>query len=247
MLAGQHAEPILEVCVDGPVGAAIAAQSGADRIELCSALSLGGITPSLGAVRLALRQDIPVHVLIRPRSGGFHYNDAESETMLEDISDIVAAGASGLVLGALDSKNDLDLPLLDRLLRTSGDIPVTLHRAFDFARNSSDALEQAIELGFSRILTSGEQPDVIRGLENLQSLFERAGDRISIMPGGGVTPENLPRLLAALPLTEIHASCKRRAHSGTNSEFALGPTDDGGYFETCAETVRAMRDLLGRQ
>ncbi len=242
----RKAEPLLEVCVEDPIGAAIAAGSGADRIELCAALGVGGITPSLGAIRLALRQDIPVHVLVRPRAGGFHYNETESDTMLEDISTVIAAGASGMVLGALNANNDLDTRLLERLLRACGDLPVTLHRAFDCARNASDTLEQAVELGFSRILTSGGQPDVIQGLECLQQLFERAGDRITIVPGGGVTTVNLPRLLTALPLTEVHASCKRPLHVNKNNGIALGAFDDGARFETCAETVRSMRNLLKR-
>lgn len=246
MTAGRQSEPILEICVDGPSGAATAASSGADRIELCAALNLGGITPSLGAVRLALRQGVPVHVLVRPRSGGFQYNAAESQTMLEDISELVGAGVSGIVVGGLDSNNDLDSRLLRRLLGACGDLPVTLHRCFDYARNAGDALEQAVELGFSRILTSGRRPDVLQGLDCLGELFERADDRIIIIPGGGVTTVNLPRLLAELPLSEVHASCKRPVSDGLDSEIALGATGDDTRFETCAETVRAMRNLLDR-
>ncbi len=108
MGASKHASVRLEVCVDGAAGAAVAAESGADRIELCSALSIGGISPSLGAVRTALGMNIPVHVLVRPRGGGFRYSDVETGTMLEDIADFVTAGAAGLVIGALDSKDDLD-------------------------------------------------------------------------------------------------------------------------------------------
>lgn len=246
MAVGRRVNPILEVCVDGPVGVATAAACGADRVELCAGLNVGGITPSLGAVRLALRQDIPVHVLVRPRSGGFQYNATESQTMLEDISELVGAGVNGIVVGGLDSNNDLDSRLLSRLLSACGDLPVTLHRCFDYARNTGDALEQAIELGFSRILTSGRQPDVLQGRECLGKLFEQAGDRIIIIPGGGVTTVNLPRLLAELPLSEVHASCKRPVIESEASEIALGSISDDIRFETCADTVRAIRNILDR-
>lgn len=234
----------LEVCVDGVAGAAVAAESGADRIELCSALGIGGITPSLGAVRTALTMNIPVHVLVRPRGGGFRYSDAETGTMMEDIADFVAAGAAGLVIGALDSKNELDEILLRRLLGACDELPVTLHRAFDYARHQGDAMEQAIDLGFSRILTSGGQSDVMRGLAALQPLFEQAADRITIMPGGGITPTNLPKLLAALPLTEVHASCKRTIRNKASSEDCPGLLDDGTHVETCATTIRSILTTL---
>lgn len=242
----EHANVRLEVCVDGAAGAAVAAESGADRIELCSALGIGGITPSLGAVRTALEMNVPVHVLVRPRGGGFLYSDAETGTMMEDIADFVTAGAAGLVIGALDSKDELDETLLRRLLSVCDGLPVTLHRAFDYARDQRDALEQAIDLGFSRVLTSGGQPDVMRGLASLRSLFDRAGNRITIMPGGGITPGNLPELLAVLPLTEVHASCKRTIRNEPSNDVCLGSLDDGAHVETCATTVRSMLTTLRR-
>ncbi len=247
MGASEHAIVRLEVCVDGVAGAAVAAESGADRIELCSALGIGGITPSLGAVRTALGMHIPVHVLVRPRGGGFRFSDAESGTMMEDIADFVAAGAAGLVIGALDSRDELDKNLLRRLLSACGDLPVTLHRAFDHVRNQGDALEQAIDLGFSRILTPGGQPDVMRGLASLCTLFEQAGNRITIMPGGGITPNNIPELLAALPLTEVHASCKRVIRTEASSGIHIGSIDDAAQLETCAATIRSMLTTLRGQ
>lgn len=218
---------ILEVCVESMAGVSVAARAGANRVEVCSTLSIGGVTPSRATVQMACKETLPVHVLIRARGGDFKYSPNEIRTMVDDIERFVGDGVDGLVIGALDSNNDLDAAALNRMIAVCGDVPLTLHRSFDVVRSRTEALEQAIELGFTRILTSGGASDVVAGLEILQGLFEQAGDRITIMPGGGVRPNNLQSILDVLSIKEIHSACSSRV--GNDTDY---------------DTVRSMMNIL---
>ena len=209
-------KPTLEVCCGTLASALRAVEGGAGRIELCSALSLDGLTPSLGTLRL-LRHRFPqlrIHVLIRPREGDFVYTDSELQVMLSDIREAVAAGATAIVAGALTPAAEVDLTATRRLIAASAGLPFTFHRAFDAVRDQAVALQQLIDLGVTRVLTSGGAPTAEAGIPQLQRLAQQAAGRIIILPGGGVNRHNAARILAATPTTELHGSCSAALPSG---------------------------------
>ncbi len=185
-----------------------AAQGGAERIELCSALSLDGLTPSMGMIRLVKERfpQLTLHVLIRPREGNFVYNELELSTMESDILLCKEAGADSVVVGALTPEGDIDLAAMRRLMQAADGLPVTFHRAFDICRQPEEALEQIISLGCRRILTSGQAATAEQGIALLHRLNQLSAGRIIIMPGGGVNAANAPTILQQTGCTEIHAS-----------------------------------------
>ena len=198
---------LLEVCCGGLESVDAAVAGGARRIELCSALEVDGLTPPVDWLK-AVKDRYPsltVHVLVRPRAGNFVYAPDEVETMAVQAGQALEAGADGIVVGALTPSRDVDEAAMERLL-ASVDKPVTFHRAFDACRRPFEALEKIIGLGCSRILTSGQGPTVTEGADMLRELRKRAGERIIILPGGGVTPANAARTLRLTGCTEIHAS-----------------------------------------
>lgn len=198
---------LLEVCCGGLESVNAAVAGGARRIELCSALEVDGLTPPVDWLK-AVKDRYPsltVHVLVRPRAGNFVYAPDEVETMAVQAGQALEAGADGIVVGALTPSRDVDEAAMERLL-ASVDKPVTFHRAFDACRRPFEALEKIIGLGCRRILTSGQGPTVTEGADMLRELRKRAGERIIILPGGGVTPANAARTLRLTGCTEIHAS-----------------------------------------
>ncbi len=204
---------LLEICVDSLESALAAQEGGADRLELCANLLIGGTSPSLGLIRQVLRRvDIPVNVLLRPRFGDFCFTPSEKETTLWEIEQCRALGAHGVVLGALLPDGSLDVPFLARCIAASGGLRHTLHRAFDLSRDPFEALEQAVELGFDTLLTSGQQASAARGAALLAQLTGRAAGRIAILAGSGVGPDNL-ELLARAGVRQFHLSAKRAAPS----------------------------------
>ncbi|OJF94961.1 copper homeostasis protein CutC [Pararhizobium antarcticum] len=198
---------LLEVCVDDAAGLEAAVEGGADRIELCSALGLGGLTPTAGLMALASKVPVPVYAMIRPRPGNFVFSESEVGMMCIEIDAVRAAGLSGVVLGANLADGRLDLNTLDRLVARAGGMGLTLHRAFDLVPDFSQALESAVALGFERILTSGGEKTAPEGTAQLAAAVEQAGGRISIMPGSGVTEATIAGLLSRLPVSEVHSSC----------------------------------------
>ncbi|WP_417691321.1 copper homeostasis protein CutC [Roseibium sp.] len=198
---------LLEVCVDSTDGLAQAIAGGADRIELCSALSVGGLTPSAGFMKEAANSSIPVYPLLRPRDGDFCYSDAELDCLKVDIDTVRANELPGVVIGASREDGSLDVGALKLLADHAHGLDMTLHRAFDLVPDMREALEIAIELGFSRILTSGGESSAADGLETLQRLQKAAKGRITIMPGSGVKLSNIAKFQTGLKLTEIHSSC----------------------------------------
>ncbi|MCP9198717.1 copper homeostasis protein CutC [Gramella sp. GC03-9] len=182
---------LIEVCANSLESALNAEKGGADRIELCSELGVGGITPSFGLIRSVLeRISIPVHVLIRPRSGNFTYSEMEFEVMLSDIEICKEMGVSGIVSGALNDKREIDLEKTSKLVQASEGIHFTFHRAFDWLKDPVRSLGQLEDLGVQSILTSGGKSNVDEGFENLIKLKE-AAKRCTIMPGSGVNLENI--------------------------------------------------------
>jgi copper homeostasis protein len=206
-----------EVCADSPASAYAALQGGADRIELCHDLSVGGVTPPMAVLEQVLEMlaegALPVHVLIRPRAGNFCYEETEVREMERAIRICRELGAAGIVTGGLRvvlTRYELDLPLIKRLREACGPLPMTFHRAFDALTpmKQIEALERLEGLGVGRILTSGGAPTALEGAEQLRRLVDEAGGRLAIMPGGGVTESNLKELHRAVGAREYHGSLR---------------------------------------
>lgn len=236
----------LEVCVDTLDDVLTAASAGAGRIELCSSLETGGLTPSIGMARNAADCGIPVFAMIRPRAGDFVYSKLDIDCMLSDIQCLQEAGISGFVFGALDSHGDLDERNLTSLIAACNGMPATLNRAFDLCRDPIESLEVAVRIGFDRILTSGASATVSSGLPLLKALFTKANDRIIICPGGGVTPTSVGKLLVQLPLREIHASCKRliAAKPMNSSDVNIGRSDAHNRFGTDPDILGELLSII---
>jgi len=196
----------LEVCVDDAAGLANAVAGGADRVELCAALGIGGLTPSAGLMELAARTGVPCYPMIRPRSGDFVFTAAEVAVMRADIRAARAAGLTGVVLGASHPDGRLDAAVLATLISEAQGMDLTLHRAIDLCPDVDQAVETAIQLGFRRILSSGGARVAAEGLPRLARMIAVAAGRLSVMPGSGVSVDTWP-LLAPLGATEVHASC----------------------------------------
>jgi copper homeostasis protein len=235
----QASGPLLEICVDDVPGLDAAIAGGADRIELCSALGSGGLTPSRGFMALAAQAPIPVYALIRPRAGDFTYSETEIVVMEADIAAARDQGLTGVVIGATTADATLDIDVIRRLTSVAEGLDLTLHRAIDVVADMDVALHLAVELGFSRILTSGGARHAEEGIATLARLASLSAGRISIMPGGGVRPGNAERLLAVPGIRELHASCSvvsvseaRLAALGFSSETTR---------RTDADTVRALK------
>lgn len=201
---------LLEICVDSFESARRAAENGADRLELCANLLLGGTSPSPVLIRQAVeRLDIPVNVLLRPRFGDFCYTPEEKEELIGQIIDCASAGASGVVIGALTPEGDLDMDFLGECMAYTEGMTVTLHRCFDVCQDPYEALEQTETLGIHTILTSGQAATAPKGMEVLHLLQKQAAGRIHIMAGSGVNAANIPKIHAETGITHFHASCKR--------------------------------------
>lgn len=237
---------LLEVCVDSAEGLEAAVEGGADRIELCSALDVGGLTPSRGLMALAAKAPVPVYAMIRPRAGSFVFGPADREVMLADIHAAREGGLAGVVLGASRTDGGLDVDLLKTLSERAGAMGRTLHRAFDLVPDPAEALEQAIELGFERILTSGFAVKTPDGVAVLRRLVEQANGRISIMAGSGITPANVAEIVRQTLVTEVHASCRLPVTSLDDALVRFGFADEQQY-RTSADIVREMHKALGAQ
>jgi copper homeostasis protein len=203
---GGAAAVIIEAAVESLEAASAAQQGGANRIELCADLAHGGTTPSLELLRTVLGQvNIPVFVLIRPRPGDFCYSAAEHRLMLEQIRAALQAGAAGIVTGALTAQQDIDQVRTAELFAAARPAPVTFHRAFDECR-LSPALEVLVALGAQRVLTSGGARTAPEGIEQLRTLVVQAAGRVTILAGGGITPDTVTRLVQSTGVREVHFS-----------------------------------------
>jgi len=201
---------ILEICTDSIASVRAAAEGGAGRIELCSALGDGGVTPSAGLMRQArLVKGLKMHVLIRPRGGDFVYDAAETDIMIHDIRMAIDCGADGVVIGALHPDGTIDTEICRRLADAAGDCKnITFHRAFDLCRDPFKAIDDIIGLGCNRILTSGLAQSAEAGIPVLKQLNEYAAGRIIIMPGSGIAPANAATIMKKTGCDELHGSLR---------------------------------------
>lgn len=235
----------LEIASNSVASALAAQQGGADRIELFDNLAEGGTTPSHGSIAVAReRLQIPLFVLIRPRPGDFRYDALETGIMLRDIAQCRQLGCDGVVIGALDAAGDIDVPLCRDLVAAAGPLGVTFHRAFDAARDLPAALEQVIALGCQRVLSSGGQASAQAGSDMLARLVTQAGDRLSVMAGAGISPENITDIATTTGCRELHASAKTVRLSGMRYRNADLRGLDNDWTETDANTVAALRAAL---
>jgi copper homeostasis protein len=207
----------IEIAANNYNSAFVAWQGGANRIELVNNLSEGGTTPSAGTLAECI-VNIPIdcYPIIRPRGGDFLYNKSEVNTMLYDINVFKNMGCKGIVIGALTSDGNIDMAINKALMAQAGDMQITFHRAFDRTKNADESLQKIIDLGCHRILTSGQFANAYDGRFALQTLVEKANNRIIIMPGAGVNKNNSKEILQITNATEIHASMKDDCISNMN-------------------------------
>ena len=236
---------ILEIAANSVASTLAAQAGGAGRVELCTALELGGLTPSHAQVALAReRLTIPLYVLIRPRAGDFLYSDLECEAMQRDIETCVALGCDGVVLGALDAEGRVDTARCRTLIAAAGKLGVTFHRAYDLSRDPAQALEDIVALGCERILTSGTQASAPDGAALIRELVVQAAGRLVVMPGAGVTAQNIAALAASTGAHEFHASAKRQLLSGMHHRRPLLSDMEGGELRSDVAQVRALLAAL---
>ena len=247
-------KPLIEACVDSYASCMAAAKGGADRLELCANLAIGGTTPSAAVFKQVQRDcDVKINVLIRPRFGDFLYTEPEMEEMCEEIKMFRDLGANGVVIGTLTPDGQLDLEKMRRLMDCAGGIDVTLHRAFDMTRDPMDALEAAIALGCKTILTSGQEKDAAAGKDTLKAVYAQAAGRIDIMAGCGVKKWNIQEIHDHTGIIVFHTTGRKDPlDSGmvyrkstvfmglpSLSEYEVWQTDEQEFRE-CAQIVHAF-------
>lgn len=246
---------LLEVCVDSLASARAAKQGGADRLEFCSALAVGGLTPYADLLRqIKAEMSLPVRCLMRPRAGDFLYTKEEIDLLCHQIKTLHAAGADGFVIGALTPEGTLDLPAMHALLDACDGAPVTLHRCIDVSRDLRETYRAAAALGIDTVLTSGGAENCRKGASQLAELL-RLRDKLhgpEVLIGAGVNAAIIDELRAALPGAQaFHASCKTLLDSGMTFRregvpMGLPGLDEWHIQQTDTETVRAAKDAVMR-
>ena len=241
IIHNQIMKPIIEICLEDVQSVLAAQNGGADRVELCSDLFEGGLTPSLGTVLTAKRvSSIPINCMIRPRGGDFCYSDLEFQVMKEDIMAFKKAGVNGIVFGILTPQGDVDVERCRQIIEIARPLSVTFHRAFDMTRDPYKTLDDLIGLGVDRVLTSGQEATVPEGMDLLADLVRIAEDRIIIMPGCGITERNFKKIHERIGAKEYHVHLpmeevsKMEFHPGhiymggllRQSEFSIAHTDE---------------------
>ncbi len=244
---------LLEICCGSLDDALEAEGGGADRVELCSALFLGGLTPSLGTVIEAKAQlNIPVMVMIRPRGGGFCYTKAEMAVMEHDTALAVERGADGIVFGILNEDGTIDVDRCKRILKLSKGCQSVFHRAFDVTPDPFKALDQLVDLGVTRILTSGQEDTGPEGAPLIKRLIDYAGDRIEILPGGGIKPYNIQQVIQSTGCKQVHLAAWKSQHDASTQARpfvtfggALRPPEDQ-YSVTDRSLVKRIAQMLNK-
>jgi copper homeostasis protein len=236
-------KPVFEICVEGVDGAVAAQEGGGDRVELCASLLEGGLTPSFGTIRAALKLCyLPIHVILRPRGGDFLYSDAEFAGMLDDAREIARQNAAGIVIGCLTEDGRIDEVRMKALIEAAQPLSVTCHRAFDMTRDPEEALEALIRCGVHRVLTSGQRSTAVEAIPLLKKLNVQAAGRIVIMACGELAPENIAQVVRETGGTEFHFAALKSTPSGMqyrNPSVGMGGTDLGReYANTVSDPDR---------
>ena len=238
----------VEIAVQDLEGVRIALGEGADRVELCSALGVGGLTPSPGMIELAAaiataagRPDF-VNVLVRPRAGGFVYSGQEIEVVLRDIRQLRELGAGGVVLGVLDDRGHVDVDTTAALVDAAGPMTVTFHRAIDVASRRGRAVEKLAGLGVHRLLTSGSAPRAIEGIAALREMVQAAAGRVQVMAGGGIDAEDIPTLAAA-GVDAVHLSARTTVTGPPSGPGGGHPSYDATDAKAVRAAVAAARSI----
>jgi copper homeostasis protein len=230
---------LLEVAVASADDALIAAENGAHRLELNAGLELGGLTPSLGVLKEVRKAaPLPIIVMLRPRAGGFVYSAGEFKTMQQDCDVALSNGADGIAFGILHGDHEIDVDRCRQLIRQAGRAQTVFHRAFDVTAKPLASLDQLIELGATRLLTSGGRATAPEGAAMIARLVERSGNRIEILPGGGVRSENVVELLRVTGCNQVHGSFSE------GRDDPAGPVAPGAFPITSGAAVRAVSALL---
>ncbi len=241
---------VLEICVDSLESALAAQAGGAQRIELCTALAEGGLTPSLGLLRaVGERVSIAVNVMIRPRGGDFLYSEEEVAIMRTDIALAAEAGADGVVFGLLTEYGDVDRERTRTLIELARPMEVTFHRALDMTRDPQAALEDIIRAGADRVLTSGAEPTALAGRHRLEAMVRAGGDRIRVMAGGGIRPGNVQQIARESGVSEFHAALRYAVPSPVQYQartMHLGDAASDEYtrYIVRPEDVRALQQAI---
>jgi len=235
---------LLEICAANYQSAINAQEGGADRIELCAELGIGGITPSYGLIEKVCKNlNIPVFVLIRPRSGNFVYSKAELEIMYRDIQICKDLGCSGIVSGVLTSNFEIDLSSTEKLMAYVRPLEFTFHRGFDLLKNPIASLKQLRKMGVDRVLSSGQESSAVKGLSLLKEMKEYVKGEVCILPGGGINPLNVGVFKSA-GFTEVHASASIMVKVGDETKISFNTLkflDETSQFFSDTETIQALK------
>ena len=233
-----------ELCANGYQSMINGVVGCADCAELCEALEVGGLTPSqetLFNCQNAARH-IPVRVLIRCRDGNYVYNNAEVETMCDDIRKVKDMGYEGVVIGALDENGNLDIHAIKMMMEAGKGMKFTFHRAIDVCKNPIETIEKLIGLGFDKVLTSGCKPTAYEGIDMIREFQNRFGDKIKIMAGGGITEDNVERILSATGITNCHASLASQVIEYRENIY---PNEEDNELITCkVSDVNRVKDII---
>jgi copper homeostasis protein len=240
---------LVEACVDAIDAALEAEQGGAARLELCGELLQGGVTPSAGLIAAVWeRIDIPLFVLVRPRTGDFLYTDDELDVMRRDIEQMKALGVEGVALGVLTADGDVDVLTMGALIALARPMSVTFHRAFDFVRDQDVALEALLALGVDRVLTSGGAPTAAEGAASMARMVQRVGDRMIVMAGGSITAANVGEIVAKTGVREVHVRGAARVESAMRhrrSVVSLSKTGASDYERSATRADEIRRVVEG--
>ncbi|XP_042865126.1 copper homeostasis protein CutC-like isoform X1 [Penaeus japonicus] len=246
MLPQLMANRKFEVCVDSVESALAAVVGGADRLELCMALTEGGLTPTTGllhTVKKYMKKPTEVYCMVRPRPGPMVFSREESEVIFQDAHTLKKAGADGLVFGALTRQGTIDYDLCKTFRMAAGEIPCTFHRAFDLLKDPLSSLETVIELGYQRILTSGGKATAVEGADVIAQLVTAAKGRIGIIAAAGIKSSNIANIITHTGVTECHASARVcRMFGAENSKGAkVGHGSDNMVWVTCSKEVQSIK------
>lgn len=235
---------IVEICANSYQSAANAEQAGAHRIELCSELAVGGITPSHGLIEKVTKEvPIPVHVLIRPRSGDFTYSDAEFEIMIKDIEFCKEIGSAGIVSGVLQSDNSIDIERTHKLIEASKPLNFTFHRAFDWVSDPKDEILKLDKIGVDRVLTSGQESSAEKGISLLKELKKLTN--MIVMPGGGVNVDNI-HLFKQAGFDEVHLSASKQTQTIKTPRISMNSVKHFDEAQLSFSDIETIQNILAK-